>query len=429
MQRSVEPQRFARVVRPLLIASVSISVFALSALVPPLHAQAPAASQPPAAAPTAPVPPPANMAPPIISPEVSADRRVTVRFRAPNAQKVDLGREGNTTRLPMTKDEKGVWSVTTDPLEPDYYGYSVIVDGVTLSDPNNPLMKPNLLFTQSMVHVPGASSLPWELNNVPHGAVHHQFYHSGVIGDDRDYYVYTPPGYDASAKTAYPVLYLLHGFSDDASGWTSVGRAHVILDNLIAQGKAKPMLIVMTLGYGAPEIVSRAVTSGGMRDPSLRQRNMDKFKEALLTEVIPQVEKNYRASSDKNNRAIAGLSMGGAESLSTGLTSLDKFAWIGAFSSGGLAQDDNFDAVLPSFDAKTAAQLKLLWIACGTEDRLIDTNRKFRQWLTSKQVPHVDIETPGAHTWMVWRRNLAAFAPLLFQPVAKNGATATSSYQ
>ncbi len=415
MQALVEPQRLARVI---LSACVSMC---LSATVLPVHAQAPAAApaQPPAAA----QPP---MPAPIKSPEVSADRRVTVRFRAPNAKEVMFSREGVPGRVPMTKDDQGVWSITTDSLEPDFYGYSIIVDGVSLIDPNNPLMKPNLLFTQSQVHVPGPASLPWELNgSVPHGTIHHQFYHSGVVGDDRDYYVYTPPNYDAQAKTPYPVLYLLHGFSDDASGWTAVGRAHVILDNLIAQGKAKPMLIVMTLGYGAPEIVSRATT--GMRDPSIRQRNMDKFKEALLTEVIPQVEKSYRAASDRNNRAIAGLSMGGAESLFTGLTSLDKFGWVGAFSSGGLAQDDNFDAAIPNFDAKTAAHLHLLWIACGTDDRLIDTNRKFRQWLTTKQVPHTDIETPGAHTWMVWRRNLAAFAPLLFQP-AKAGATATSSY-
>jgi hypothetical protein len=213
---------------------------------------------------------PPQAPPPIQSPEVQSDHRVTFRFRDPNAKAVVLTREGGP-RLPMEKDEQGVWSVTTDALEPDLYGYSFVADGVSLIDPSNHLMKPNLLSPQSVVHVPGPASLPWEINNVPHGTIHRHFYNSGVVGDDREFYVYTPPGYDATAKTQYPVLYLLHGFSADASGWTAVGRAHVILDNLIAQGKAKPMLVVMPLGYGAPEIVSR--TGPSMRDPNLRARN------------------------------------------------------------------------------------------------------------------------------------------------------------
>jgi enterochelin esterase family protein len=352
----------------------------------------------------------AQVTQPVRSPEVSADHRVTFRFRAPNAREVILAREG-ASRLPMQKDEQGVWSVTTEPLEPDLYGYSFVVDGVNLIDPGNPLMKPNLLNTQSMVHVPGPASLPWEVNDVPHGAVHHHFYKSKVVGDDRDFYVYTPPGYDPSARKLYPVLYLLHGFSDDASGWTAVGRAQVILDNLIAQGKAKPMLIVMPLGYGAPEIV--APNFAGFRDPNIRQRNYDRFRDALLTEVIPSVEKAYRVTKDRGSRAIAGLSMGGAESLSVGLNALDRFAWVGAFSSGGLS--DDFNAAFPRLDSSANAQLRLLWIACGTDDRLIDGSRKFRDWLQSKAVRHTGIETPGAHTWMVWRRNLASFAPLLFQ--------------
>ncbi len=348
--------------------------------------------------------------PPLQSPELLAGNRVTFRFRAPNAKEVLLAREG-APRIPMQRDEQGVWSVTTDPLEPDYYGYVFVADGVSLIDPYNPAMKPNLLNAQSVVHVKGSGSLPWETNDVPHGTVHHHFYNSAVVGDDRDYYVYTPPGYDPGARKLYPVLYLLHGFSDDASGWSAVGRAHVILDNLIAQGKAKPMLIVMTLGYGAPEIVTRLAPP--LRDPALRQRNVDKFRDALFTEVIPQVEKAYRVSSDRAARAIAGLSMGGAESLQVGLNALDRFAWIGAFSSGGLNED--FNAAFPNLDAKANAKLRLLWIACGTEDRLIEVNRKFRDWLTSRDIRYTPIETAGAHTWMVWRRNLAEFASLLFQ--------------
>lgn len=346
---------------------------------------------------------------PVRSPEVHADRRVTFRFRAPNAKEVMLAREG-AARVPMQKDEQGVWSVTTDALEPDLYGYSFVADGVNLIDPVNSLMKPNLLNTQSMVHVPG-SGLPWEVSAAPHGTVHRHFYRSGVVGDERDFYVYTPPGYDPTARRTYPTLYLLHGFSDDASGWTSVGRAHVILDNLIAQGKAKPMLVVMTLGYGAPEIVSR--TAPMPRPPDMGRRNMEKFREALLSEVIPAVEKNYRVVKDRRSRAIAGLSMGGAESLHTGLNSLDTFAWVGAFSAGGLGQDLN--ATFPALDAKASQQLRLLWIACGVDDRLIEANRNVVSWLKSREIQPTWIETPGAHTWMVWRRNLAEFAPLLFQ--------------
>jgi enterochelin esterase family protein len=224
------------------------------------------------------------------------------------------------------------------------------------------------------------------------------------------FFVYTPPGYDGTAGKSYPVLYLLHGYSDDASGWTAVGRAHVILDNLIAQGKARPMLIVMPLGYGAPEIVAPA--TAGMRDAAMRRRSFEKFRDALFTEVMPFVEKHYRASKDRSGRAIAGLSMGGAESLFVGLNALDRFAWIGAFSSGGL--DEKLDPMFPGLDAKANSQLRLLWIACGTEDRLIDNNRAIRTWLTAKQIRHTPVETRGAHTWMVWRRNLIAFLPLLF---------------
>jgi enterochelin esterase family protein len=348
---------------------------------------------------------------PIISPEVHSDHRVTFRFRAPNAKEVLLGREG-AQRVPMQRDEQGVWSVTVGPLEPDFYGYSFIADGVGLMDPSNSLLKPNLLNTQSMVHVPGPAALPWEINNVPRGQVRRHFYRSGIVGDDRDYYVYTPPGYDGNGRKSYPVLYLLHGFSDDASGWTAVGRAHVILDNLIAQGKARPMLIVMTLGYGDLRLVSR--TAGGFRDPELRKRSFDKFRDSLLNEVIPEVEKAYRVIKDRKSRAIAGLSMGGAQSLYIGLNAVDRFAWIGAYSSGGIPADE-FSKSFPSLDAKANAQLRLLWIACGKEDRLLDGNRKFLDWLKSKDVRHTWVETPGAHTWMVWRRYLAEFAPLLFQ--------------
>ncbi len=348
---------------------------------------------------------------PLVSPEVHADKSVTFRFRAPNDKEVAVSLEGVPKPFPMQKDDLGVWSVTTNPLAPDYYGYTIIADGVGMFDPSNHAVKPNFLGRSSIVHVPGPASLSWETGNVPHGEIHHHFYKSGVVGDDRDFYVYTPPGYDPRGKQTYPVLYLLHGFSDDASAWTAVGRANVILDNLIAQGKAKPMLVVMPLGYGAPEVLTRGFSA--FRDRALTDRNFDKFREALLTEVIPRVESAYLVVRDRDSRAIAGLSMGGSESLLTGLNTPNQFAWIGAFSSGGISEE--FDKEFPALDAKSGEQLRLLWIACGTDDRLIDINRNVRAWLASKNIKHVDIETPGAHTWMVWRRNLTEFSSLLFR--------------
>lgn len=349
--------------------------------------------------------------PPVISPEVLSDNRVTFRFRAPNAKEVSLHLEGAPKPIPMVKDDQGLWSVTVDALAPDFYGYLFAADGVNLLDPSNMRMKPNLLFQNSVLHVPGAASLPWEIGGVAHGEIHHHFYKSGIVGDERDYYVYTPPGYDPRAKQTYPVLYLLHGFSDDGGAWTVIGRANVILDNLIAQGKAKPMIVVMPLGYGAPEMLTYGF--GAFRHTDIRDRNFARFRETLLTEVIPRVEGSYLVAKDRNSRAIAGLSMGGSESLLTGLNTLNQFAWIGAFSSGGIPEE--FDADFPSLDAKAGQQLRLLWIACGTDDRLIDVNRKLRAWLTTKGVQHTDIETPGGHVWMLWRRNLAEFTALLFR--------------
>jgi enterochelin esterase-like enzyme len=313
---------------------------------------------------------------PVVSPEVHADRRVTFRLRSPNVKEVQFELEGREA-MPMRKDDQGIWSVTTEPLQPDFYGYAFIVDGVRLIDPSNQLMKPNLLATESEVHVPGPPPLPWEVNEVQHGVVHHHFFHSTTIGDDRDFYVYTPPGYDPRAQTTYPVLYLLHGFSDDASAWTSVGRANVILDNLIASGKAKPMVIVMPLGYGAPEILSHGF--GVFENDRLIQKNLDKFRDSLLNELIPQVESLYRVRNTSDSRAIAGLSMGGGESLYAGLNNVDKFAWIGAFSSGfSPGFGDNFEAQFTGVDQRLNSKLRLLWIACGTDDRLIGVNRKLR---------------------------------------------------
>jgi enterochelin esterase-like enzyme len=351
----------------------------------------------------------AQQAPAPVRPvEISSDGGVTFHFRDPNAKQVSLVLEGEKQPLPMQRDDEGVWSVTTDPLAPDYYRYAFLADGVTLLDQFDPLLKPDLFTRWNVVHVPGPASLPWEMNDVPHGVVHHHFFHSPVIGDDRDFYVYTPPGYDPRGKESYPVLYLLHGFGGVASDWTSTGHANVILDNLIAQGKARPMIVVMPLGYGLPLIPDPYRPSFNVADPNLKG-----FRDSLFGEVMPQVEKTYRVSKDRDSRAIAGLSMGGGESLFVGLNDLDRFAWIGAFSSG---VEGNFDSALPLVDAKANSKLRMLWIACGEDDPLLSGNQNLRAWLQAKGVRFTWVETPGAHSWQVWRRNLANFAPLLFQP-------------
>ncbi len=349
---------------------------------------------------------------PINSPEVHADGSVTFRLLDPNAQKVTVGLEGVKDPLPMQKDEQGVWSVTTEVLAPDLYGYSFTADGVHLLDPSNTEIKPNLMNLSNLVHVPGATPLPWDVTDIPHGEIHHHFYKSSVVGDNRDYYVYTPPGYDPKGATRYPVLYLLHGYSDDASGWTAVGKANFILDSLIAQNKVKPMLIVMPLGYGAPEIVHPTPGVSPFGNAALRDKNFNYFRSALIDEVIPAVDRAYKTDPSREMRAIAGLSMGGAESLLTGLNRPDKFSWVGAFSAGGLA--DDFAADFPQLNAEANGKYHLIWVACGTEDRLIAVNRKLVAWMKEKGISVTQIQTPGMHTWMVWRRNLLAFTPLLF---------------
>ena len=363
--------------------------------------------------------------PAVRSPEVSPDGKVTLRLRAPNAKEVAV--TGIGQRLAMTKDEQGIWSATTDVLQPDLYTYAFSVDGATVNDPANALSKTSYGSAgQSMVRVPGAA--PWNPAEGPKGAVTHHFYHSALVGDDRDYFVYTPPNYDSRRKEPYPVLFLLHGLGDDASGWTTVGAANVILDNLINSGKAKPMIMVNTLGYG---------TADGPRG-AMGATMIPTFAKALVEEVLPQVEKDYHVAKDRNHRAIAGLSMGGAESLYTGFHYLDHFAYIGSFSGAfvmwpranaestpapggggrGPRTMDEADFVknFPDLSAKVNGQLKLLWIACGTEDGLNAVNNQFKTWLKARDIKFTGLEIPGfAHVWPLWRRNLSELAPQLFQ--------------
>jgi enterochelin esterase-like enzyme len=350
--------------------------------------------------------PPTNAAT-YVSPEIHADGSVTLRLRAPNAQKVDLVLEGAVT--PMQRDAEGLWSTTTAVLSPEIYAYRFVVDGTPILDPRNTDVRDNLLSLTSNLTVPGTPPEPWELQSIPHGIVEHHFYTSQVVlglpNGQSDYYVYTPPGYSAKAHRSYPVLYLLHGYSDAADGWSSVGKANFILDSLIASGKAKPMIVVMTLGYG-----NMAVLKPG-RTPALSEQNYDLYEKALLSEVIPQIEANYHVSKKREDRAIAGLSMGGHESLLIGLSHPELFAWVGTFSAGVNA---TFLAQLPSLTAQKA-NFRLLWMACGVDDALLKPNQAVIAALKAKGLPVIAIETPGHHQWPVWRDNLIHFAPLLFQ--------------
>jgi enterochelin esterase family protein len=383
--------------RAVLKASLLAACLPLAAV-----AQVPAA---PAPATNAPAPAPAL--PPYLSPEIHPDDTVTLHLRAPNAQKVDLVLEGAVT--PMQQDADGLWTATTPVLAPEIYGYRFVVDGQPMLDPRNTDVYHNLLSLTSNLTVPGTPPEPWELQSLPHGIVEHHFYTSQVVlglpNNQSDYYVYTPPGYNAKSRQSYPVLYLLHGYSDAADGWPSVGKANFILDSLIASGKAKPMIVVMPLGYG-----NMAVLQPG-RTPALSAQSVDLYQKALLTEVMPQIEAAYHVSKKREDRAIAGLSMGGHESLLIGLTHPELFAWIGTFSAGFNAKA--ISELPPATPQK--ANLRLLWMACGVDDALLKPNRTVIATLKAEGLPVTAIETPGHHQWPVWRDNLIHFAPLLFQ--------------
>jgi enterochelin esterase-like enzyme len=358
--------------------------------------------------------------PAVTSPEVHPDGRITFRLHAPDATTVTLRGEPVPRETLMTRDSSGVWSVTTEPLRPDIYAYSFALNGVRLLDPQNPFLKYNLLNTENQVHVPGPAELLWEVRDVPRGRVQRHFYRSAVAGDDRDFFVYTPPGYDPAGQSRYPVLYLLHGYSDDATAWTDVGFAHVILDNLIARGQAQPMIVVMPLGYGTLEVVRagwQAIRRPDGTRSQLWRQNVERFRRALLEEVLPQVESGYRTAPGRESRAIAGLSMGGTQSLFVGLNALDTFSHVAAFSSGGL--DENFAAAYPALRDADRPELSLLWIACGVDDGLITVNRRLHGWLKENGIEHEYVETPGGHSFRVWRRYLGELAPLLFRASAR----------
>jgi enterochelin esterase-like enzyme len=369
-------------------------------------------------------------APPVKSPEIASDGRVTFRLRAANAKDVTVAI--GSTRLPLQKDEQGVWSATSDALTPDYYAYSFIVDGTTINDPVNRQLQTSFGGAQSMFAIPG--SQPWLPSpGVPHGAIARHTFHSAVANDDRDFFVYTPPGYDARRSRPYPVIFLLHGLGDDAERWMNFGGANAIMDNLIAQGKAVPAVVVTPLGYGVNNGPAGAMTPD----------NITGYTKILLTEVMPAVDRGYNVSRNREERAIAGLSMGGAETLFTALNNLDKFAWIGSFSGafvmwpgatnpadaaaggrgrGGARTVDPavFDKTFPSFDSKANSQIRMLWITVGTADSLLPVNRQFKDWLKQKDVRFTEEEAPDVgHVWPFWRKNFAEFAQHVFQPRAR----------
>ena len=338
---------------------------------------------------------------PLISPEVHPDRSVTFRLRAPNAKEVKVSGEGAMGEAALTNNQ-GVWSATIGPLEPDIYGYSMNVDGLTIVDPGNPWVKPMRAARTSVVLVPGEPPRPWEIQPVPHGTVHEHSYFSKSLSVQRRLHVYTPPGYEKDSKT-YPVLYLLHGSGDNDATWSAVGHAQFIEDNLLAKHKAEPMVIVMPDGH--------AFTGNpGQVSTNMINRNVENFGNDLLKDVMPMVEATYRVKADREDRAIIGLSMGGGQSLGVGLRHRELFAWVGGMSSYLPEPAKLVEEAFP--DSKS--DLKLLWFACGKDDRLVDNARQLSAALKQKGINYQFEETPGSHAWPVWRRHLAEFLPLLF---------------
>ncbi len=352
--------------------------------------------------------------PRVVSPEVAADRRVTFRILAPQAKTVRLSGSdipGVGQGATMTRDPNGVWEVTLGPLDPGAYRYNFNVDGVSVTDPRSSSISESNANVWSLVYVPGSDFM--DTKDVPRGAVAEVTYYSKSLKRFRRMHVYTPPGYE-SGQSRYPVFYLLHGAFDCDDSWTSVGRAGFILDNLIAAGKARPMVVVMPAGHTGP------FTFGSSRLP------IDEFGQDFTNDIMPYVEKNYRVYTDRPHRAIAGLSMGGAQTLNIAIPHPEKFAYIGVFSSGifgitgggpgganpGPSWEEQHEEALDNAEAKKG--LKLLWFATGTDDFLIGTSRATVDMFKKHGFDVVFKESPGGHTWINWRNYLNEFAPQLF---------------
>ncbi len=332
---------------------------------------------------------------PIISPEIKSDRTVTFRFLAPRAHQVLVSVEYMDGLRPLRLGEDGVWSITLGPFEPELYSYNFVVDGTTTVDPRNPVIKIGTGTTQSLLDVPSDPPAFYSERPVPRGTVHLHRYDSKTLMVTRGLNVYTPAGYFEERDAAYPVFYLLHGMGDNERGWSTIGRANIILDNLIAEKKAVPMIIVMPDGH-AP----------------LTEGISNAFKEDLVNDIIPFVEANYRVKANAENRALAGLSMGGFQTLDIGISRQDLFGWIGVFS-GGI--NDTYKDTHGAFLDSANKNLKLFWIGIGKTDFLFERNENLLNLLREKKVKHTFRLSEGGHTWKNWRHYLHEFAQLLFK--------------
>jgi enterochelin esterase-like enzyme len=350
----------------------------------------------------------------VVSPEIASDRRVTFRLRAPEARAVTAsGDFGPDTE--MRKGEGGVWSVTVGPLDPEMYVYYFTVDGVRLTDPSNPQVKIGYVTstTTSLVTVPGDAAAFYDVQNVPHGEIRTLLYASRSNGVTRELTVYVPPGYDQARSQRYPVLYLLHGFANDHHSWHRYGRANDILDNLLAQKKIAPFLVVMPLGYGGARVNGDGT---GVPPEGDVRGNIALYERDLVEDVIPMIDRTYRTIADRKHRAIVGFSMGGGQAGRIGLKHLETFSHVGIMSAGMAGGPETEPmATLSANPAKANKLIDLLWIACGREDAALKGASTLHQTLEQARIAHTYLETDGAHHWRVWRRYLREISPLLFK--------------
>jgi len=355
----------------------------------------------------------------IVSPQVNADKTVTFRYLAPTAKEVKLSGQFLKAAVVMAKDTQGIWSVTTGPVPPDIYPYSFQVDGINVMDPANVAFFPNERFKASLVDVPADTPLVHAMTNVPHGAVTYEYYPS-VEGTTGTAVIYTPPGYDKNRKENYPVFYLISGTTDTEETFFKVGRTNLIMDNLIAAGKAKPMIVVMPYGNIAARIAEQ---TGGSKPADLISRegadamNRAKaFETDLVTKLIPFVDNKYRTIDNRDNRAIGGFSRGGGQTLRTAFGNMDKFSWICCYSAylSTPEMESNFKHIYED-PAKTNQQLKMLWVSVGNEDFLYKQTVEFLDFLKAKNVQYKSMITGGGHTWMNVKNYVASTAVLLFQ--------------
>lgn len=348
--------------------------------------------------------------PQLTSPVINADKTVTFSFFAPEARKVELSAQFVKGLQPMFKDTEGVWRITLGPVEPDIYPYCFVADGIQVADPNNVLIFPNERFKNSLVDIPGDSPLIHAMQNVSHGKVSYRLYNSNSLDLVRPLVIYTPPGYDKNKNEKYPVLYLIHGMTDTEETWFKVGRVNLILDNLIAQGKAKPMIIVMPYANPYPALAAKSKNIQG------DVMNTDFFSNDMLSDVIPFIETNYRTLRGSENRAVAGFSLGGRQALAVGLVHPELFSWVCAFAPA-IFSNDFKKTILDSYVSPDLLnkQLKLLWVSCGNEDSLYNSSVGFIEGLKSNNIKHRTFLTGGGHTWMNCRLYIAETAQLLFK--------------